>query len=89
MKIFLATRGSQGDVYPYLGLADTLAKAGYEVLISVPKEFEKQAASLGLKFMLQNEDDITALVEAEPHFKQFLVWMQYCIKQQFDEFSIH
>ncbi|GMO35984.1 MAG: glycosyltransferase [Termitinemataceae bacterium] len=87
MKLFLATRGSQGDVYPYLGLADALVKAGHDITISIPKEFEKHAKSLGLNFMLQNEDDITALVEGVPNFKRFLVWMQYCIEQQFKEYT--
>ncbi|GMO66592.1 MAG: glycosyltransferase [Treponemataceae bacterium] len=86
MKIFLVTRGSQGDVYPYLGLADTLVKVGHEVLISIPKEFEKQATALSLNFMLQKEDEVTALVESTPNIKQLLDWMQRVIEQQFTEY---
>ncbi|GMO35976.1 MAG: glycosyltransferase [Termitinemataceae bacterium] len=86
MKIFLVTRGSQGDAYPYLGLADTLVKAGYEILISIPKEFEKQAKSLGLNFILQTGDDITSLVEGAPNIKELLDWTLRVIEQQFNEY---
>ncbi|GMO25553.1 MAG: glycosyltransferase [Termitinemataceae bacterium] len=86
MKIFLVTRGSQGDVYPYLGLAETLVNAGHEIFISIPKEFEKQAAALKLNFILQSTDDITGVVNDSKGTKDLLKWMQRIIEQQFTEF---
>ncbi|GHT49850.1 hypothetical protein FACS1894102_4940 [Spirochaetia bacterium] len=86
MKVFLVTRGSQGDVYPYLGLAATLVKAGYEVLISIPKEFEKHASSLNLNFIMQDADDITGVVNDSRGTGDLLKWMQRVIQQQFTEY---
>ncbi|MCD8182799.1 MAG: glycosyltransferase [Bacteroides sp.] len=34
MKILLVTRGSQGDVYPYLVIASELLRRGHEVTLT-------------------------------------------------------
>ncbi|MCD7978426.1 MAG: glycosyltransferase [Tannerellaceae bacterium] len=41
MKIPLVTRGSQGDVYPYLSVAAELQKRGHAITLSLPQLFEK------------------------------------------------
>ena len=46
MKILLVTRGSQGDVYPYLRLAVELKDRGHFVTLSLPRLFEKHASDL-------------------------------------------
>ena len=40
MKILLVTRGSQGDVFPYLTIATALVKRGHSVTLNVPRFFE-------------------------------------------------
>lgn len=41
MKILLVTRGSQGDVLPYLAIAAELERRGHEVTINLPQIFEE------------------------------------------------
>lgn len=49
MKILLVTRGSQGDIYPYLTIASALIKRGHQVTLNLPQIFEKkQSISAGL-----------------------------------------
>ena len=42
MKILLVTRGSQGDVFPYLAVASELVKRGHEVTVNLPRIFENE-----------------------------------------------
>lgn len=42
MKILLVTRGSQGDIYPYLTIASALIKRGHQVTLNLPQIFEKK-----------------------------------------------
>ncbi|GMO66595.1 MAG: glycosyltransferase [Treponemataceae bacterium] len=86
MKLFLATRGTQGDVYPYLGLANTLVQGGYEVTISLPKEFAKHAESLKLNYLVQEKDDITGMIDDYDETKDLLKWMRRVIDEQFEEY---
>ncbi|MBW8870558.1 MAG: glycosyltransferase, partial [Acidobacteriales bacterium] len=39
-KISIHTLGTRGDVQPYIGLAEALMAAGYEVLLVAPEQFE-------------------------------------------------
>ena len=43
MKILLVTRGSQGDIYPYLTITSALIKRGHQVTLNLPQIFEKEA----------------------------------------------
>jgi UDP:flavonoid glycosyltransferase YjiC (YdhE family) len=86
MNIFLVTRGSQGDIYPYLILADTLVKAGHKVIISLPKVFEEQAKVFKLNYVLQTYDDINSLLENSKNNRDLLGWMRRVTDQQFKEF---
>ncbi|QQO10840.1 glycosyltransferase [Breznakiella homolactica] len=86
MKIFLITRGSQGDIYPYLALADALVKQGHEITISLPRVFEKFAQAFNLNYTLQNYDDISTLLETTTNNRDLLAWMQRVTEQQFEEF---
>ncbi|AEF85694.1 glycosyltransferase family 1, candidate beta-glycosyltransferase [Treponema primitia ZAS-2] len=86
MKLFLITRGSQGDVYPYFALATNLIKAGHEITISLPRVFEEQAKQAGFNYVLQNYDDINTLLEKSTTNRDLLAWMQRVTDQQFDEF---
>ena len=48
MKILLVTRGSQGDIYPYLTIASALIKRGHQVTLNLPQIFEKEAKAYQL-----------------------------------------
>jgi UDP:flavonoid glycosyltransferase YjiC (YdhE family) len=84
MKILLVTRGSQGDIYPYLALGSALTY-DHDVTISLPTVFEKEAKLFGLNYTLQGGDDILGMVETSTNTKDLLAWTQRVIHSQFDE----
>ncbi|WP_051004319.1 glycosyltransferase [Treponema primitia] len=85
MKILLVTRGSQGDIYPYLALAAELMRRGHRITISLPRLFEEQAKALDASYFLQSYDDIAGMVEGNPSTKDLLDWTARVIDSQFDE----
>jgi len=85
MRILLVTRGSQGDIYPYLQLAAALKKRGHWVTISVPRLFEKHAKAAGVRFVLQASDDIAGMLEETPDTANLLEWTRRVIDSQFRE----
>ncbi|MDR1447160.1 MAG: glycosyltransferase [Treponema sp.] len=86
MNIFLANRGSQGDIYPYLRLAQELTVRGHFVTISIPRIFEKQAKEAGVNYVLQAMDDIAGMLSETPDTKALLKWMHGVVEDQFDEY---
>ncbi|MDR2468069.1 MAG: glycosyltransferase [Spirochaetaceae bacterium] len=85
MKILLVSRGSQGDIYPYLPLAKELEARGHEVMLSIPFAFEEFAKQLSIPYTIQGHDDIIAMLEKSPNTKDLLEWMRRVIQQQFNE----
>ena len=85
MRILLVTRGSQGDIYPYLRLATALKNRGHWVTISVPRLFEKQAKASRVRFVLQASDDIAGMLEETPDTANLLEWTRRVIDSQFRE----
>jgi UDP:flavonoid glycosyltransferase YjiC (YdhE family) len=85
MKLLLVTRGSQGDVYPYLAIAQELKKRGHEVTLSVPRLFEEQTKASGATYFLQAYDDISGMVGDKPDIKALLAWTARVIDSQFEE----
>lgn len=89
MKILLVTRGSQGDVLPYLAIASELVKRGQEVTVNLPRIFEEQAKSYHLDYVLQDFDDIHGMIgaaaEKSEKFRPFLKWMRAVIDRQFEQ----
>ncbi len=85
MKLLLVTRGSMGDVYPYLALAVELQKRGHSVTLSVPRLFEKAANDSGVPFVLQAMDDIAGMIEDQPGTEKLLEWTKRVIDSQFEE----
>ena len=65
MKILLVTRGSQGDVLPYLAIAAELERRGHEVTINLPQIFEETVKPYGFKYVLQQFDDIGGMIDAQ------------------------
>jgi UDP:flavonoid glycosyltransferase YjiC (YdhE family) len=86
MRILLAGRGSQGDIYPYLILAAELEKRGHTVTVSLPRLFEQEARDAGVNYVLQAFDDIAGMVEDAPDTGNLLEWTRRVIGNQFDEF---
>jgi len=85
MKILLVTRGSQGDVYPYLRIAVELKSRGHFVTLSVPRLFEQMVKSTGVRYVFQASDDIHGMLEEEPDTKNLLEWTRRVIDSQFKE----
>jgi UDP:flavonoid glycosyltransferase YjiC (YdhE family) len=85
MNILLTTRGSQGDIYPYLLLASGLEKRGHNVTLSLPRLFEKEAKSMGVHYVLQAFDDIEDMLKEKPSTKNLLDWTTRVIDSQFRE----
>ena len=85
MKLLLVTRGSQGDIYPYLRLAVELKSRGHMVTLSLPRLFEKQAKDAGVHYVLQSSDDIAGMLEEAPDTKNLLAWTRRIIDSQFKE----
>jgi UDP:flavonoid glycosyltransferase YjiC (YdhE family) len=85
MKILLVTRGSQGDIYPYLRLAVELKRRGQDITLSLPRIFEKEAKNTGVHYVLQAFDDIPGMIEETPGTKNLLAWTRRVIDSQFRE----
>lgn len=90
MKIFLVTRGSHGDIYPYLAVASELIQRGHSITLSVPEMFEKEVQAFGLNYVLQGSDDIGGMMEGAAQtsqsFKYILKWIRRVIDKQFEQF---
>lgn len=90
MKLFLVTRGSQGDIYPYLTLAVALRERGHDVTLSLPAIFEKQARHFNINHVLQAYDDIEGMIsdagETRQQTRHLLKWVRRVIDKQFEEF---
>lgn len=88
MKILLVTRGSQGDIYPYLTIASALVKRGHKVTLNLPQIFEKEAKAYQLDYVLQDFDDIQGMVskaDQSAGAKPYLKWMRDVIDAQFKQ----
>ena len=62
MRILLVTRGSQGDVLPYLAVARELVGRGHEVTMNVPQVFEEMVRKYPVKVVLQDFDNIGGMM---------------------------
>lgn len=90
MRIFLVTRGSHGDVYPYLEVTAELVRRGHYITLSIPRMFEDVVKRLNFNYVLQADDDINGLIEGTAKSKgqlgHILRWTRKVIDQQFIEF---
>ncbi|MDR1148597.1 MAG: glycosyltransferase [Spirochaetaceae bacterium] len=85
MKILLVTRGSQGDIYPYLRLAKELMARGHTVALNLPEAFAEQAEGANIPYMTQGNDDINGMMANELDIKDLLSWTRRVIDNQFEE----
>ncbi|MCC8018437.1 MAG: glycosyltransferase [Rikenellaceae bacterium] len=87
MRILLVTRGSQGDIYPFIALARGLEAAGHTVTFNAPQMFEDLVRRTGLTYVPQEKEDIGGMmVEAAgstQKTKRVLKWMRAAIDMQF------
>lgn len=89
MRILLVTRGSQGDVLPYLAVAEELRHRGHEVTLNVPALFESSVKAYGFRYVLQPFDDIKGMIDdagqKKQGFRPFLQWTRAVIDTQFEQ----
>ena len=85
MKILMVSRGSQGDIYPYLAVITELIKQNHEVTLSLPAVFEKEAKVFGINYVLQGGDDILSMLETSTNTQDLLAWTRRVIHTQFEE----
>jgi UDP:flavonoid glycosyltransferase YjiC (YdhE family) len=85
MRILLVTRGTQGDIYPYVRLAAELKKIGHDITLSLPRLFEREARDSGVRYVLQASDDIAGMMADTPDTKNLLDWTKRVIDSQFRE----
>src|SRR5687767_69445 len=50
MHVILATMGTNGDVFPHVGLGATLVARGHRVTLAAPETYRNRAHALGLEF---------------------------------------
>jgi rhamnosyltransferase subunit B len=50
MHVILATVGTDGDVFPYVGLAVALRARGHRVTLAIPEPYRARAGALGIEF---------------------------------------
>src|SRR5688500_103425 len=50
MHVILATVGTDGDVFPHLGLGAALRARGHRVTLAAPETYRDRAHALGLNF---------------------------------------
>jgi len=66
MHVILATVGTDGDVFPHLGLGATLCARGHRVTLAAPETYRDRAAAFGMEFCsLVSADDVKIML-ADP-----------------------
>ncbi|MCI0704982.1 MAG: glycosyltransferase [Planctomycetia bacterium] len=50
MHVILATVGTDGDIFPHIGLGAILRARGHRVTLAIPEPYHARAAKLGLEF---------------------------------------
>lgn len=50
MRVVLTTLGTDGDVFPHIGLGAELRTRGHHVVLAAPEPYRERAASFGLEF---------------------------------------
>jgi UDP:flavonoid glycosyltransferase YjiC (YdhE family) len=66
MHAILATMGTDGDVFPYIGLGARLLSRGHPVTLAAPEPYRDLAAGLGLGFRLLVTAEEAARMLADP-----------------------
>ncbi len=81
LKAILASIGSRGDIFPYLGLGKALIERGYEVSLLTTPDYRSDTEAAGIEYLeLLNADDTD-------HVKQALISASDGGKWRLDERS--
>jgi UDP:flavonoid glycosyltransferase YjiC (YdhE family) len=81
----MVSRGSQGDIYPYLALAKKLQERGHDVSLNIPFQFEQFAKATGVPYTTEDDDIVKMVSNEKLNFKDLLEWTGTVIKQQFQD----
>lgn len=63
MKIALAVEGTRGDIHPMLALGTACARAGHDVVVCAPPDFEEDTLSRGLAFHAVGQSVVDFMTE--------------------------
>lgn len=64
MRTLILTAGSQGDIQPYVALAERLRQGGDDAVVVAPPRFRSMAVSRGVEFVPLDSFDMTRVAEA-------------------------
>lgn len=66
MHVILATIGTDGDVFPHIGLGQILRSRGHQVTVAAPATYQERVIDLGLEFCsLATVEDVRSML-ADP-----------------------
>jgi rhamnosyltransferase subunit B len=66
MHVILTSAGTDGDVFPYIGLGTKLRSRGHRITLVANEHYESQAAELGFSFRALFSDEETDKVLSNP-----------------------
>ena len=87
MKVVITSRGSRGDVQPFIEVAAALRQRGHQVSLCVPALFHQEIQVRGLEATYYPEDSkelMVGLGSGTPSFKEALAFFSRSIQEQFD-----
>ncbi|HUU00606.1 MAG TPA: glycosyltransferase [Myxococcota bacterium] len=88
MKVALACRGSRGDVWPVLDLAQEIKRRGDSVTLCLPRSFEAQAASRDIGDCLFFTEDSRKLMRSLQtgwfSWRSVIGWVRRVLREQFE-----
>jgi rhamnosyltransferase subunit B len=84
MHVILTSAGTDGDVYPYIGLGTKLRSRGHHITLVANEHYQSQATELGFSFRALFTDEETEQVLANPDIwhpiKSALVGAQWGVR---------
>src|SRR5215203_5875165 len=66
MHVILATMGTDGDVFPHIGLGAALRARGHRVTLAAPETYRARAEALGMEFSALVTADEVGRMLADP-----------------------
>ena len=90
MKILLSSRGSRGDVYPILAIAQQFKNQGHEITLCIPELFRDVAVECSHQCFYYSEDMEDAMSNMQHSWKgarKALEWFVHSIDEQFELYS--
>lgn len=66
MHVILATLGTDGDVFPYIGLGDILRQRGHRITLAAPETYRARAEAFGFEFCAMATEAEVCQMLADP-----------------------